>query len=68
MSWSGIILVVVGVLLLANNFNLLPYGWLHQWWPVPIIALGVMTILRPRRGRRSSAPERDDTVRADDKR
>ena len=60
MSWSGIILVVVGVLLLANNFDLLPFGWLHQWWPVLLIALGLMSILRPQRGRRSSRVDRAD--------
>ncbi len=57
MSWSGIILVVVGALLLANNFDLLSLGWLRQWWPVLLIVLGVMSILRPDRGRRRS---RDD--------
>ena len=69
MSWSGIILVVVGALLLANNFDLLPFGWLHQWWPVLLIAIGLMTVLRPQRGRRSSRPERDDAApRTDDRR
>jgi hypothetical protein len=63
MSWSGIILVVVGALLLANNFNLLPFGWLQQWWPVLLIAIGLLTILRPQRGRRSSSPEREDAAR-----
>jgi hypothetical protein len=57
MSWSGIILVIVGALLLANNFGLLQFAWLHQWWPVLLIALGVLTILRPQRGRRSSRVE-----------
>ena len=70
MSWSGIILVVVGALLLANNFDLLPFGWLHQWWPVLLIAIGLMTILRPQRGRRSSTADRRDDVahRTDDRR
>ena len=68
MSWSGIILVVVGTLLLANNFNLLPFGWLHQWWPVLLIAIGLMTILRPQRGRRGSNSERDDAARRTDDR
>ncbi len=54
MSWSGIILVIVGVLLLANNFELLPLGWLRQWWPVLLIAIGLMSIVRPHRGRRRS--------------
>ncbi len=52
MSWSGIILVVVGALLLANNFGMLPLGWLHQWWPALLIALGLLSILRPQHGRR----------------
>jgi hypothetical protein len=61
MSWSGIILVVVGALLLANNFDLLPLGWLRQWWPVILIAVGLMSLLRPDRARRrSSDDERGD--------
>jgi uncharacterized membrane protein YfcA len=60
MSWSGIILVIVGALLLANNFDLLPFAWLRQWWPVLLIALGLMSLLRPQRGRRSSRVDRDD--------
>ena len=57
MSWSGIILVVVGVLLLLNNFDMLSLGWLHQWWPLILIGVGLLSILRPQRGRRRS---RDD--------
>ena len=60
MSWSGIILVVVGALLLANNFGLLTLGWMRQWWPVLLIALGVLSIVRPHRGRRSSRADRQD--------
>jgi hypothetical protein len=60
MSWSGIILVIVGVLLLANNFDLLSLGWLRQWWPALLIALGVLSIMRPDRGRRRS--RNDDAV------
>ncbi len=60
MSWSGIILVVIGALLLANNFGLLTFGWLQQWWPILLIALGVMSILRPRHGRRSARLDRGE--------
>ena len=57
MSWSGIVLVIAGALLLANNFNLLQWGWLHQWWPVFLIVLGIWSILRPGRGSsRRAAP------------
>jgi hypothetical protein len=60
MSWSGIILILVGVLLLANNFDMLALGWLRQWWPAILIAVGVMSLVRPDRGRRRS---RDDSDR-----
>jgi purine-cytosine permease-like protein len=59
MSWSGIILVIAGALLLASNFGLLQWGWLYQWWPVFLIALGVWSILRSNRGtRRTERRER----------
>ena len=54
MSWSGIILVVVGAVLLANNFDLLPVGWLRQWWPLLLIAIGLISIVRPQLGGRKS--------------
>ena len=38
MSWSGIILIIAGALLLANNFGYLHWGWMQQWWPVFLIA------------------------------
>ena len=56
MSWSGIILVVVGAVLLANNFDLLPVGWLRQWWPVLLIAIGLISIVRPQLGGRRPRP------------
>ena len=64
MSWSGIILVLVGALLLANNFDLLPVGWLRQWWPLLLIAIGLVSILRPQLGgrRARSADERSREV------
>jgi cell wall-active antibiotic response 4TMS protein YvqF len=65
MSWSGVILVVVGVLLLANNFGLLPLGWLRQWWPAILIAVGLMSIVRPQRGRRRASDDVADPTRRD---
>jgi hypothetical protein len=59
MSWSGIILIVVGGVLLANNFGLLEWGWLRQWWPVALIALGIWTVLRPQRGDRRPSRRAD---------
>jgi hypothetical protein len=52
MSWSGIILIVVGAVLLANNFGFLEWGWLRHWWPALLIGLGIWTVLRPQRGDR----------------
>lgn len=50
MSKSGIILVVLGCLFLANNFGLLEWGWLRQWWPVILIAVGIWSIVDNKRG------------------
>lgn len=71
MSRSGIILVFAGALLLANNFGLMQWGWLHKWWPLFLILLGGWSILRPgraeRRNTRSAdvvAPSREDNRRS----
>ena len=58
MSKSGIILVILGCLFLANNFGYLEWGWLRQWWPLLLIAVGLMSIVRPNHGWRRSR-ERD---------
>ena len=52
MSWSGIILIIVGSVLLANNFGLMEWGWLRQWWPLILIGVGLWSVLRPSRGDR----------------
>ena len=57
MSWSGIILVIVGALLLAHNFDLLSLGWLRQWWPAILIVVGLLSIVRPQHGRRRARDE-----------
>ena len=59
MSWSGIILIVVGAVLLANNFGWLEWSWLRQWWPVALIALGIWTVVLPQRGDRRSSRKAD---------
>lgn len=45
MNKSGIVLIIVGLVLLAHNFGWLEWGWLQQWWPVLLIALGVWSIV-----------------------
>ncbi|MEO5881257.1 MAG: DUF5668 domain-containing protein [Caldimonas sp.] len=50
MSWSGIVLIIVGGALLANTFGFLEWGWLRQWWPLLLIVIGLWSVLRPQRG------------------
>lgn len=59
MSKSGIILVVLGCLFLANNFGLLEWGWLRQWWPLILIAIGVWSIIDNKRGDAPPSSQRE---------
>ena len=59
MSWSGIILIIVGSVLLAHNFGWLEWGWLRQWWPAVLIAIGIWSVLRPQRGDRRPSRRAD---------
>ena len=45
MNKSGIVLIIVGLALLTHNFGWLEWGWLRQWWPVLLIALGVWSVV-----------------------
>jgi len=45
MSKSGIILIILGCLFLANNFGLIEWAWLRQWWPLILIGVGVWSIV-----------------------
>jgi hypothetical protein len=58
MNKSGIVLIVIGCLLLAHNFGLFDWGWLRQWWPLMLIALGVWSIVNHKPGDRP-APKSD---------
>ena len=62
MSKSGIILIILGCVFLANNFGLLEWSWLRQWWPLALIAVGVWSIIdrRPddRAARRGTTDEK----------
>jgi len=59
MNKSGIILIVLGCLFLANNFGLLEWSWLRQWWPLGLIAIGVWSVIDHRPGGRSSDRDTD---------
>ena len=50
MNKSGIVLIIIGGLFLAHNFGLFQLGWLHQWWPLLLIGLGVWSLLNHKPG------------------
>jgi hypothetical protein len=60
MRRSGIILIVLGCLFLANNFGLLGWDWLRQWWPLLLIALGVWTVIDQRPANQRKGKKADD--------
>jgi hypothetical protein len=59
MNKSGIILIVIGCLFLAHNFDLLQWGWLRQWWPLILIGIGVWSIIDNKRGDAPSSRRSD---------
>jgi hypothetical protein len=60
MNKSGLILIAVGAVLLAHNFGFFSWGWLRQWWPLLLIALGLWSILMHRPGDKSSSDDSTD--------
>jgi len=54
MNRSGIVLIVIGLVFLAANFGLLQFGWLRDWWPLILIALGIWSILTHKPGSKTS--------------
>lgn len=46
---SGVVLVIVGSVLLAHNFDLIQWGWIRQWWPALLIVIGLWSIVSPDR-------------------
>lgn len=45
---GGIVLIIIGVVLLLNNLGVLDWDFLWKFWPVILIAAGVM-MLFPRK-------------------
>jgi len=41
----GVFLVVVGAILLINNFYPIDFSWLSTWWPAILIGVGLWLIL-----------------------
>ncbi len=46
---SGIgayILIALGAIFLLSNFGLLPHPLMAQWWPLILILVGVLSLIR----------------------
>jgi hypothetical protein len=62
-SWSKerpigpIILIIAGAIFLLNNFDLLPFYRIERFWPLVLVAIGVL-MLRNRLGGNSGGPAR----------
>jgi hypothetical protein len=41
----GVLLVLLGLVFLLNNFHLVPVG-LWQWWPLPVLGAGLLLLGR----------------------
>jgi len=54
MNKGGIVLIVIGLLFLANNFGLLQFSWLRQWWPLILIGIGILSLINHRPADRRS--------------
>jgi hypothetical protein len=55
-SKSGIgayILIALGVIFLLSNFGLLPHPFMAQWWPLILILVGILLLLRRRAAKNS---------------
>lgn len=55
MNMSSIVLIIIGCVFLTNNFGLLQFGWLHQWWLAILIVVGVWSLLNHKRGDNESS-------------
>lgn len=67
MNRSGIILIILGCVFLASNFDLLRWSWLAQWWPLILIAVGVYSILDPTERRAKREREERERQTSDPK-
>ena len=48
-SKSGIgafILIALGIVFLLANFGLLPHPFLKQWWPLILVFVGLLSLIR----------------------
>ncbi len=63
----GVFLAVVAAIVLADKLDLFEMDWIYEWWPVPVLALGVYLIVaairdRGKAGRAAAAEEGSDSL------
>ena len=48
--WAFVI-IAIGCVMLASNFDLIPTVHMRQWWPAILVLVGLRVLLWPRRTR-----------------
>lgn len=47
-NWSGVVLIVIGVIFLLSNLDLVDLGDLLRFWPLILIAVGARLVFQSR--------------------
>jgi hypothetical protein len=45
-SWWGYVLIALGVLFAAENFDLIDFEWIWRLWPLGLVGLGIWVLRR----------------------
>ncbi len=56
----GVFLAVVGTVVLADKLDLFDMDWIYDWWPVPVLLLGIYFIVAAVRDRAKKRRELDE--------
>jgi hypothetical protein len=56
----GVFLAVVAAVVLAEKFDILDMDWIYEWWPVPVLLLGLYFIVDAIRSRSKGREESVD--------
>jgi hypothetical protein len=57
----GVFLAVVAAVVLAEKFDILDMDWIYEWWPVPVLLLGIYFIVDAIRSRSKGREEPVDS-------
>ena len=66
-SWSGLLLLGVGLFFLLPNILSIDYPALYRWWPVLLIAVGLFLLIKPKRACQSADSFEFDNADLSDK-